>query len=72
MLRLCPRLRTFLLVGAEDAEGMTQQRRQYHWDKRKRKYVQISGNDARAKGAGTKRIRTESGKSIDKEKVGCP
>ncbi|KAF5837577.1 putative ATP-dependent RNA-helicase [Dunaliella salina] len=56
-------------MGAEDAEGMNQQRRQYHWDKRKRKYVQVSGDDARAKGS-SKKIRTESGKTIDKDKAG--
>eukprot|EP00967_Tisochrysis_lutea_P062293 scaffold79937_cov18-Tisochrysis_lutea.AAC.1 len=58
-----------LAGGAEDAAGMTQQRRQYHWDKRKRKYVQVSGDDARAKGS-SKKIRTESGKAIDKDKAG--
>ena len=56
-------------TGAEDAQGMTAQRRQFHWDKRKRKYVQVSGNDAKAANNSSKRIRTESGKAVDKDKV---
>lgn len=57
------------LTGAEDAEGMSAQRRQFHWDKRKRKYVQVSGADAKSASGSSKRIRTESGKNVEKDKV---
>lgn len=53
-------------LTAEDQEGMRAQQRQYHWDKRKKRYVQIQGAEM---SKGTKRIRTESGKSMEMEKM---
>ena len=38
---------------------MTDQRRQFHWDKRHKKYVQLGAHET-VKGG--KRVRTESGK----------
>ena len=39
--------------------GMSAASRQFHWDKRKRKFVQLGSNE---KVQGGKRIKTESGK----------
>lgn len=48
-------------LGAEDREGMAERSRQYHWDKRSKKYVQL-GKDETVNKLSGKRIRTESGR----------
>lgn len=55
-------------MTGEDQDSMAAQRRQWQWDKRKKKYVQVAGGDPKS-GQGSKRIRTESGKAIDSSKV---
>ncbi|GAX82476.1 hypothetical protein CEUSTIGMA_g9903.t1 [Chlamydomonas eustigma] len=49
-------------LTAEDKEGMADQSRKYHWDKRHKRYVQLGANET-VKGG--KRMKNESGKSID-------
>jgi hypothetical protein len=50
---------------------MAAQQRRWHWDKRKKRYVQHMGADATAGQAAT-RVRTESGKMVEsiRNKVG--
>ena len=45
-----------------DLPGMMQQKRQFHWDQRKRRYVQLAGNEVVR---GGKRLKTESGRAVD-------
>uniref|UniRef100_A0A7S3XG40 RNA helicase n=1 Tax=Picocystis salinarum TaxID=88271 RepID=A0A7S3XG40_9CHLO len=53
---------------ADEAHDMSKGKRQYHWDKRKKKYVQLQGGEeVRASG---KRIITESGAKVSKRKAG--
>lgn len=49
-------------LTAEDREGMAEQKRRYHWDKRAKKYVQLGANET-VKGG--KRVRTESGRNVE-------
>ena len=42
-------------------EGLTKHQRNYHWDKRKRRYVQLQPGEQVIAG---KRLKTESGKSM--------
>ena len=46
-------------LTAEDKAGIEDQKRQYHWDKRHKKYVQLGAHETVKAG---KRVRTESGK----------
>lgn len=56
------------LVGDETGD-MAKGHRQFHWDKRKKKYVQLQGGEElRATG---KRIITESGVKVSKRKTGA-
>ncbi len=50
-------------LTAEDQEGMAAASRRFHWDVRKKKYVQLRGKDATA-GQAKKRVRTESGATV--------
>lgn len=53
---------------ADEAQDMSKGKRQFHWDKRKKKYVQLQGGEeVRASG---KRIITESGAKVSKRKAG--
>ena len=47
------------LMSLSCHSGMTDQKRQFHWDKRHKKYVQLGAHET-VKGG--KRVRTESGK----------
>ena len=47
-------------LTAEDREGMAEQKRSFHWDKRAKKYVQLGTNETVNKAG--KRIKTESGR----------
>lgn len=42
-------------------EGLTKHQRNYHWDKRKRQYIQLQPGEQVVAG---KRLKTESGKSV--------
>ena len=56
-------------LTAEDKAGIEDQKRQYHWDKRHKKYVQLGAHETVKAG---KRVRTESGKvrpSMDRTRI---
>ena len=49
----------------QSQEGMAQQSRQFHWDKRKRQYIQLQPGEKVKAG---KRLKTESGASVAAKK----
>ena len=52
-------------VCLQPQEGMAQQSRQFHWDKRKRQYIQLQPGEKVKAG---KRLKTESGASVAAKK----
>lgn len=54
---------------ADDAEGQASQRSVTRWDARKRRYVQMHGGDAEAARKGVKKVKTESGAVVRKDKL---
>ncbi|KAG2491301.1 hypothetical protein HYH03_010307 [Edaphochlamys debaryana] len=48
-------------MTAEDAQGMSDAKRRYHWDKRSKKYVLRSSEDTQRKG---RKLRNEAGKVV--------
>lgn len=56
-------------LHGEDQDAMKSQQRQWHWDARKKRYVQQTGSDATARGR-HKKIKTESGKTVEAGKGG--
>lgn len=54
---------------ADDAQGQGQQRAVTRWDARKRRYVQMHGGDAEAARKGVKKVKTESGATVRKDKL---